>query len=105
MTSLSRRTIVLIGVALVFFASALLISGCGGGLKAENEKLKKEVADLTAENDKLKADLNKRTTETSSLHSQVAELNLQISSLQTRNQNLQNEYDALKDQLKGKKKK
>ena len=94
----------LMGMAILFVAVTLTAS-CGPGLKEENEKLKKEVADLTAENEKVKADLSKKTTESSTLHSQIAELNLKISSLQTQNQTFQNEIDALKTQLKGKKKK
>ena len=104
MPGLSVKSVV-VYAALLFAVFALSLSiGCGG-LKAENENLKKEVADLTAENEKLKADVSRRTSESSTLHSQLAELNLQISTLQTLNQTLQNEIDALKAQLKGKKKK
>jgi len=100
----SSKSIVGCGVLLFALAALLFTLGCGG-LKAENEKLKKDVADLSGENEKLKADVSRRTSESSTLHSQLAELNLQISTLQTLNQTLQNEIDALKAQLKGKKKK
>ncbi len=38
----------------IFLAVALFAGGCGEDLKATNERLRKEVADLTADNDKLR---------------------------------------------------
>jgi cell division protein FtsB len=86
----------------LFATTLILAAGCGPGLKEENEKLKREIADLTADNDKLKSEGNKLRGDASTLHSQMADLNMQIAKLQTQNQNLQNEIDKLKVQLKGK---
>jgi uncharacterized protein YlxW (UPF0749 family) len=94
------RLDILTGISLLFFAVTFMISGCGPDLQAENEKLKKEVAELTVENEKLKAETISLRNGSSDLHKQVAELNMQISSLQTQNQSLQNEIDAWKKKKK-----
>jgi outer membrane murein-binding lipoprotein Lpp len=91
-------------VAFLSLIALWLIAGCAGDLKAQNEGLRKEVAELTAENDKLKGEVNRLRTDSSGLHNQIAELNLQISTLYSQNQTLQNQIDALKEKGKGKKK-
>ncbi len=97
------RTFALMMAAGIFLMSLFLAGGCGPNLKDENEKLKKEVADLSAENEKLKGEVSKLRTDASAAHTQMADLNMQISNLQTQNQALGTELDKLKVQLKGKK--
>jgi cell division protein FtsB len=48
---MSKKRIGGISLLAVFLLVSLLAGGCGEDLKAANEKLKKEAADLTAEND------------------------------------------------------
>jgi len=96
------RTFTLIMVAGIFLMSLFLAGGCGPNLKDENEKLKKEVADLSAENERMKGEVSKLRSEASAAHTQMADLNMQISNLQTQNQALGSELDKLKVQLKGK---
>jgi cell division protein FtsB len=93
------------GTVILFFIGILMACGCGEDLKAANEKLKKDVADLTAENDRLKAESTKMRGDLSTLHGQVAELNMQVSSLTDQNQTLQREIDTLREQLRGRRKK
>jgi cell division protein FtsB len=100
--NIDLRKLLGFALAALFAATLLFAVGCGPNLKEENEKLKKEIADLTADNDKLKADVNKLRGDASTLHTQMADLNMQISTLRTQNQDLQNELDKMKTQLKGK---
>ena len=61
------------------FLGALITAGCGEDLKAANEKLKKDVADLTVDNERLRAESAKMRNDLSALHNQVADLNVQVS--------------------------
>ncbi len=93
------------GMFLFLFLATIAVSGgCGEDLKATNEKLKKDVTDLSAENDRLKVENSKLRNDLSALHSQVAELNIQISSLTDQNQAFRKDIDQLKDRVKGRKK-
>jgi len=96
------RKLLYLALTALFVTTLIFAAGCGPGLKEENEKLKKEIADFAADNDKLKSEVNKLRGDASTFHSQMADLNMQIANLQTQNQNLQNEVDKLKTQLKGK---
>ena len=93
---MSQKKILGICFLAVFLMVGLFAGGCGEDLKATNEKLRKEVADLTLDNDKLKSETNRLRTEVSTVHSQIAELNMKISSLQEENNNLQKEMENLK---------
>ena len=87
------------------FLSALLLSpGCGLDFRAENDRLKREIADLTAENDRMKVETKRMQSELTELRNQSADLHVQIVSVQDRNQILQKEIDTLKEQLRDKRK-
>ena len=93
---MNKNKILGISFLATFLMVGLFAGGCGEDLKATNEKLRKEVADLTLDNDKLKSETNRLRTEVSTVHSQIAELNMKISSLQEENNNLQKEMETLK---------
>ena len=82
----------------------LISAGCGEDLKGANEKLKKDVADLTVDNERLRNRERQNAQRPLRLANQVADLNMQVSSLTDKNQTLQREIDGLKDQLKGRRK-
>jgi septal ring factor EnvC (AmiA/AmiB activator) len=87
------------------FLSALLLSpGCGWDSRPENDRLKREIADLTAENDRMKVETKQMQSELTELRSQNADLHVQIVTAQNKNQTLQREIDTLKEQLRDKRK-
>lgn len=57
---------------------ALAIAGCGPDLKAENDSLKKQVADAQAQNGDLKGQVETLTKENASLKKQVADLQAKL---------------------------
>ena len=91
--------LVLVGL---FFCALLLSPGCGWDFRAENDRLKREIADLTAENDRLKVETKQMQSELTEVRTQNADLHVQIVSLQNTSQTLQKEIDTLKEQLRDK---
>ena len=86
----------------LFLSVLLLFAGCGWNSTGENDRVKREIADLTAENDKLKIETKQMQSELADLRNQNADLYVQIVSLQEKNQVLQKEIDTLKEQLREK---
>lgn len=75
------------------------ISGCSD-IKSENERLKKEVANLNVENEKLRQEISTLRDENSKMHIHLAQLNLQVASLQNEIQLLQKDIDKFRAKLK-----
>ncbi|MGH7360729.1 MAG: hypothetical protein ACREJI_03855 [Candidatus Methylomirabilales bacterium] len=73
MTALRRAL-----VGSVLFLLAVTVAGCGPDMKAENDALKKQVADVQKQNGDLKGQLDTLAKENDSLKKQVAELQAKL---------------------------
>ena len=75
------------------------LAGCGADIKAENEKLKTEVANIKSDNDKLKLEIQKLKEELT----KAAEKDATISAMTAENEALKKQMEDLKGQLSKKK--
>lgn len=95
-----------IGLLLLIFVAAPLISGCQSKqLQEENAALKGQVESLNVDKANLESKIKELSTESSALKSQVERLTKEKDELTAKMTELQKQLEATKAPAKGKKKK